>query len=332
MVWYRALSGPLINQNMNAGTNQFGYMAETPALSAGDIVDCDMVSVTGYDNGETGAISIRKDLMDSGQFAAPADLAGKLVGAPFGSYSHRHILTWAYQNGVEINLKSQSIEKQMSLLNRQVSWAGASWEPYPSWMEQRNVARRWKTGQDMPCTCSKYNDQATEHTFRVTGSTLAIHDWLRERPDIIMGYLKSEENCRDMLTNEPDLAAYYIWSDISEVPPAIIRSTLDMMIWDGRITPAVNAPLKGCARMWREEGILKSERSRDPDRYVDEWANGSFLDRAIDELRSEGLWTSAELPGFPNMYRQSQNGRHDWRRYRGIKLQARQWTPTRIAG
>ncbi len=330
VIWFRALSGPLINNNMNAGTNQFGYMAETPALRSGDLVDCDLISLTGYDIGETGSIVVRKDLMDSGNVKSPTDLMQQPTGAPFGSYSHRHILTWSQQNSVETELKNQSIERQMGNLGSKKIWAGALWEPYPSWLDFKGLANRWVTGQDMPCSCDLYNPEAAKHTFRCTGATLAIHDWLRERPDIIAGYLKSEEECRDMLSNDIDLATFMIWTDISEVPPAVIRSTLDMMVWDGRITGEVRQHLTGCARMWRKGGFLKSERTRNPDAYVDSWANGDLLDQAIKEMRQEGRWTSAQLPGFPNPIRSDQEGRHDWRKHKGIKLAYKQWTPTKI--
>ncbi len=330
IVWFRALSGPLINNNMNAGTNQFGYMAETPALRSGDLVACDLVSLTGYDIGETGSIVVRKDLLEGGKVKNPRDLNKHLVGSPFGSYSHRHILTWAEQNGVEMDLKNQSIERQMGNLNSGAIWAGALWEPYPSWLSAKGIADRWVTGQEMACTCDKYNPQAVKHSFRCTGATLAIHDWLRERPDVIAGYLKSEEECRDLLTNDMDLATFLIWTDISEVPPAIIRTTLDMMVWDGRITPEIGQHLKGCARMWRQGGFLKSDRTRDPDAYVDSWANGAFLQRAIQEMQGEGRWTSAQLPGFPQALRPDQNQRHDWKTYKDIRVAFKKWNPTKL--
>jgi len=37
VVWFRALSGPAISKNMDAGKNQFGYMSETPALTVSDV-------------------------------------------------------------------------------------------------------------------------------------------------------------------------------------------------------------------------------------------------------------------------------------------------------
>jgi NitT/TauT family transport system substrate-binding protein len=320
VLWFRALSGPLINNNMTSGRNQFGYMAETPALRAGDMVKCDMVAVTGYDLGETGSICVPNALLTTGKLKSAQDLTDKKIGTPFGSYSHRQILTWAEQNQVKPKLINQSIEQQMTYLKANRIWAGALWEPYPQWLEQRGIATRWVTGQDMPCTCTQYNPQAVKHNFRVVGSTLAIHDWLRERPDIIIAYLKSEEEARALLTQQPDLAAYYVWSDIAEIPPSVIRVTLDMMVWDGRITAEVKQHLKGCARMWRKQQILTQPRTQDPDQYIDEWADDRYLQLAIQELQAQKLWTSATLPGFPKEIHAEQLQRHSWKTYENIRL------------
>lgn len=330
VVWFRSLSGPLINNNMYAGKNQFGYMAETPAMRSGDTVDCDMVSVTGYDFGETGAICVDKKLIDEGKVKTAKDLDGQRIGTPFGSYSHRHALTWSYQNKIKPNLLDQSIELEVTNLRAHNIAAAITWEPYPTWLEQRGIADRWITGQDMPCTCEKYYPDAVDHTYRVVGSTLAIFDWLRDRPDIMAAYLKSEEECRDMLMNDLDLAAYYIWTDISEVIPAVVRVNLDMMIWDGRITPECRNHLKAVSRMWRDVGICRSKRTKDPDKYVDEWADDSFLRLAIEEMKADGKWTSDVLPGFPNEVRPDQKQRHSWKTYEKINLTAKPWKQTRI--
>ncbi len=330
VVWFRSLSGPLINNNMLAGKNQVGYMAETPALRSGDTVTCDMIEATGYDMGETGVLCLRNDLLKEGKVKEPKDLEGQRIGTPFGSFSHRHCLTWAYQTGVHPNFLDQSTELEVTNLRANNIAAAVTWEPYPSWLEKRNIATRWMTGQDMPCTCKKYNPQAVDHTFRVVGAALAIFDWLRDRPDIILAYLKSEEECRDMLNNDPDLAAYYIYSDISEVPPDVVRVTLDMMVWDGRITEQVRQHLKGVARMWREQKILSGKRSENPDKYVDSWAENGFLELAIKELKAGGQWTSDTLPGFPKAIRKDQTTRHSWKTYESINLVEKPWEPTRI--
>jgi NitT/TauT family transport system substrate-binding protein len=331
LVWFRSLSGPLINNNMYAGKNQFGYMAETPALRSGDTVDCDMVSVTGYDSGETGAICVDEKLLKEGKVKEAKDLQGKRMGTPFGSYSHRHALTWAYQNKVKPNLLDQSIELQVTNLQSHNIAAAVTWEPYPSWIQMRGFGDRWITGQDMPCTCKKYYPKAVDHTFRCVGSTLAIWEWLRDRPDIMAAYLKSEEESRDMLTNDMDLAAYYIHSDISEVAPAVVRVNLDMMVWDGRITQECRNHLKGCANMWRDIGILRNKRTADPEKYIDEWADDSFLRLAIKEMKAQGLWTSDELPGFPELIREAdQVNRHSWETYKNIELSQKPWKQTKI--
>lgn len=330
LVWFRALSGPLINNNMYAGKNQFGYMAETPAMRSGDTVDCDMVCATGYDVGETGSICVDKKLIDEGKVKGPKDLDGKRVGTPFGSYSHRQALTWAYQNRVKPKFLDQSIELQVTNLKAHNIAAAIEWEPYPTWLEKRGIGDRWVTGQDMPCTCKRYYPDAVDHTFRCVGSTLAIFDWMRDRPDIMAAYLKSEEECRDMLTNNMDLAAYYIWTDVSEVHPSVIRVNLDMMVWDGRITPQCRNHLKGVSNMWRDIGICRSKRTKDPEKYIDEWADDKYLRLAIKEMKAEGLWTSDQLPGFPSHIREDQLSRHTWQTYEKINLQAKPWKQTKV--
>jgi NitT/TauT family transport system substrate-binding protein len=328
-VWFRSLSGPLINNNMYAGKNQIGYMAETPAMRSGDTVDCDFISVTGYDVGETGAICVSKKLIQEGKVKAPKDLEGQRVGVPFGSYSHRQALTWSYQNNVKPSLLDQSIELQVTNLRADNIAAAVTWEPYPTWLEQRDIADRWVLGQEMPCTCKKYFPEAVDHTYRVVGSTLAIFDWLRDRPDIIAAYLKSEEECRDMLMNDRDLAAYYIWSDITEVHPAVVRVNLDMMVWDGRITPECRKHLKAVSRMWREIGITRSKRTENPDKYIDEWADDSYLRLAIKEMKAAGQWTSDQLPGFPKEARPDQTKKHSWKDYEKIELKEKPWNASK---
>ena len=90
VIWFRSLSGPLINVNMVAGKNQIGYMAMTPGIRSLDTVPCDMTQMTGYDNGQTGGMDVRKDLVDLRLVKEKEDLAGLKNGTPFGSYSHRH--------------------------------------------------------------------------------------------------------------------------------------------------------------------------------------------------------------------------------------------------
>jgi NitT/TauT family transport system substrate-binding protein len=172
--------------------------------------------------------------------------------------------------------------------------------------------------------------EADLHTFRDVGAVLAIHDWLRERPDVIAAYLKSEEEARDMLTNAPDLAAYYIWTDISEIPPAVVRATIDMMVWDGRLGANMIQHLKACARMWKKQGLYSGERSQDPDKYVDEWANGKFLDLAMKEMEAEGHWTSNKLPGFPKESRPEQLQRQSWKTHENFKPMEKIWKRTKI--
>ncbi len=332
VVWFRALSGPLINNNMFAGKNQFGYMSDTPGLSNGDKVRADFVSASGYDLGEFGSLCVPNKYLQDGTVKDPQDLQDKPVATAFGSFSHRQILTWMHEFGVKTQLHNQSIDQQMASLRSGAVHATAFWEPYPSWMEMKGVATRWMTGQDMPNTSKQYYPELEVKFFHDVGATLAIHDWLRERPDVMAAYLKSEEECRDMMTNDADTAAYFIWTDISEVPPAVIRATLDMVVWDGRINDEMIKHLKACARQWKAQGILQNERSQDADKYVEEWADDRLLHLAMKQLEAEGRWTSNQLPGFPKPRVAAQMQRQSWETFKDFRPEPNLWKPTLTGG
>ena len=329
VVWLQALSGPLLRNKMMSGDAGLGMIADNPAMAAGDKFFCAMISAGGYDTGESGALCIRNDLLGELKINGPAFLNDKPVGVNFGSFTHRQALTWAYENNVKPNLMHVSTKDQETALREKKIAAAFIWEPNASSLEEEGIATRWITGLDMPCTCKKYYPVAAPHNFMYVASTLAIYDWLRDRPDVVGAYLRSEEECRDMLTNEPDLAAYYCTIDQPNANPAILRVGIDMWIWDGRITPECRNHLKGVARMWRETGNLTSAPTKDPDKFVDEWADDRFLRLAMKDLKAKGQWTSDNLPGFPKEVRPDQLKRHSWKTYEGIKLQEKPWTPTK---
>jgi NitT/TauT family transport system substrate-binding protein len=330
VVWFKALSGPPIIKNMEAGKNQFAYMADAPALVAGDKVSCSCIGITSYTMGEIGSLCISKKYLESGEIKEPKDLDGKKIAISFGSFSHRQILTLMKEYQIKPILENQTVDQQMiSLANGNVHIVLIG-EPYASWLEQRGIIKRWLLGREIPNTSKFYFPELKTDQFQIAGATLAIHDWIRERPDIIRAYLKAEEECRDMLNHDPDLAAYFIWMDISEVPPAIVRNALDMLVWDGRINGEMKKHLKACARMWREEAFLKSPRSENPDQYVEEWVDDRMLRLAMKELEVEGFWTSDRLTGFPNPIKPEQHQRHDWKKYENIILETKPWKPTKI--
>ncbi len=329
IVWLRALDGPLIKNKMMSGEVAFGAMADTPAIVAGDKFFCAMISAGGYDLGEAGTLCVRNDLMEQTTAKGPVFLDGQPVGVVFNSFSHRQALTWAYENDVKPNLIHQSIKAQEAALKDNQIVAAFIWEPYASHLEENGIATRWLTGLDMPCTCKKYYPQAAPHNFMSVASTLATYDWLRDRPDIIGAYLKAEEECRDMLSNAPDLAAYYCAIDTPEVDTALVRIELDLWVWDGRITPECRNHLKAAARLWRQTGNLTSALTKNPDKFIDEWADDRFLQLATKDLKAQGQWTSDNVPGFPKEVRPDQLKRHSWKTYEGIKLQERPWTPTK---
>ncbi len=307
VVWFRSLSGPLINVNMVAGKNQIGYMAMTPGIRSLDTVPCDMTQMTGYDNGQTGASAVRWELVEKGIVKEPKDMEGRKNGTPFGSYSHRHTLTFQDEFGVQMQNFDMSIELEVTNLKAGNIDILFSWQPYPMWVDYQKIGKVLWTGADHPSTRKKWYPESYKEwptCFRVTGCMLMIHDILRDRPDVAVAWHKAEEEAREILNNHKDFAAYLVWTDISEVPPEVIRANLDMMIWDGRITDKVREKLLAMVRQWRAPkpegaGIMDSKRSENPEAFVEEACDDTYLRIAIDEMKAEGRWTSDLMPGFP---------------------------------
>jgi NitT/TauT family transport system substrate-binding protein len=328
--WFRSLSGPLINNNMLAGKNMFGYMCDTPGLRAMETVLAICGCNGGYDTGEHGAMVVRKDLWDSGEVKSIKDLDGHKIGTPLGSFSHRQSLDIIDQFKIRPRLLDQSTELQVTHMRAKNISACVTWEPYPSYLEFLGIGYRIITGLEMDCTCAKYYPVKTPHNWVTMNTTLMIQRWLRDRPDVMMGYLKAEEEARDMWNNNIDLAAYYIWSDIPEFPQPVVRMTLEMNVPDGRFTENNAEHLKGIAVQWRTVKILSTEHSLDPPKLIDNFVDDRFYELACKEFKEQGFWTSHKLPGFPAKLRENQKKRQDLKDWMEVKLKETPWKQTKV--
>ncbi|MEW6409843.1 MAG: hypothetical protein AB1488_07000 [Nitrospirota bacterium] len=328
--WFRSLSGPLINNNMLAGKNMVGYMGDTPGLRTMDTVPCVNVNVGGYGTGEMSALMIRKDIWDNGKVKSPKDVDGWKVATPLGSGQHRHSLDIADEFNIKITLIDQSTELQVTHMRAKNIDACVTWDPYCVYLEHLKLANRFITGLEMKCTCGKFYPVKVPHNWTTTSATLMIVPWLRDRPDIMVGYLKAEEEARDMWNNDVDLAAYYCWSDIPEFPQSVVRMSMDMQVPDGRLTENAREHIKGLAYCWRSVKILTTEKSKDPSKFVDEWVDDRFAKLAIKELKAMGRWTSDKLPGFPIMPRKDHKSKHRLEDYAKVTLKPKKWKPTKV--
>lgn len=328
--WFRALSGPLINNNMLAGKNMFGYMCDTPGLRSMDTVPAVHGASCGYDTGEHGAVVVRKDLVDAGKVKEPKDLEGAKIGVPLGSFSHRQALDFVRIYKVKARLLDQSTELQVTHMRAKNIEACVTWEPYPTYLEYLGIGHRLITGLEHDCTCLAYRPQNKWHNWTTSGHTLMISLWLRDRPDVMIGYLKAEEEARDIWTNNVKLASYYVWLDIPEFPQAVVRATMEMNVPDGRnYDPNFLDHQKGIALQWRELGMLTTEKSKDPEKFIEENIVPDFLRLAYKEFKAEGRWCSDALPGFHTKLRENQKRRQNWKDYANVKLQPELWRSTK---
>ena len=328
--WFRSLSGPLINNNMLAGKNMFGYMCDTPGLRCMETVEAITGCTGGYDTGEHGAMVVRKDLWDSGKVKSVKDLDGQKIGTPLGSFSHRQSLDIIDEFKIRPRLLDQSTELQVTHMRAKNIAACVTWEPYPSYLEYLGIGYRIVTGLEMKCTCSKYYPVKVPHNWITMNTTLMVQPWLRDRPDVMVGFLQAEEEARDMWNNDINLAAYYIWSDIPEFPQSVVRMTLEMNIPDGRASKNSLEHLKGIAIQWRTVKILSTQHSVDPPKLIDNFVDDRFYELACKEIREQGFWTSHKLPGFPVKLRENQKHRQNIKDYKDVRLKPAPWKQTKV--
>lgn len=329
--WFRALSGPLINNNMLAGKNMFGYFCDNPALRAMDTVPVVTGGSGGYDTGEHGAVVVRKDLWDSGKVKSIKDLSGAKVATGIGTFSNRHALDVIRQFGLKIKLLDQSSEVMVTHLRAKNIDAAVIWEPYPTYLEYLGIGYRIITGLEMECTCIAYRPQNKWHNWTTSCMTLMVRDWLRDRPDIMVGYLKAEEEARDMWVNNLDLASYYVWKDIPEFPQPVVRMIMEMNVPDSRIDDKNwQDHLKGIAIQWRELGMLDTPKSADAEKFIDENVDVRFMRLGFKEIKEQGLWTSEKLPGFHSKLFEAQGRKHNLKDFMNVKLQPKDWKPTQV--
>jgi len=312
--WSRALAGVIITNDMVAGRTNLGLMGDSPLAIAVDKGAGVVIGATGYDNGEAGAIVIRDNL--SSTVKDMKGLAGARIGVPFGSFSHRQLLTILKRNNITAELLNLDIRLQVSRLKNDTLEACCTWEPYPSYIESLGVGRKLITGMDVDkCSCMDYNVASPKHNLVVVGAVLATDSFLKENRDIAVGYMMAMEYANSMMASNPNLAAYYAWSDVKEIPQSVIRVGMDMYVPDTRITQGVKHHLDGIGKMWAENKLID--------------ANFKFnYSDVVEEARKrlQGKKFSGMQDGFPFLPSKRHGEQHSWKTYSTIKLSATAWS------
>jgi len=192
------LQGAIIVNNMLAGTQHIGYMGDMPSIVATtkhDVADVRLVANLGLAYDQCNAFLVRND---APQFKSDQEairwLAGKTVAVPKGSCTDR----FAQATFKRFNIQpkaylNQNIEVITSNFRAGKLDAAALWQPTTSRLVDAGLARLIAIGKSV-----QEND----------GGFLAMRaDLLKQRPDIVKGWLQAELDAQLYIADPKNAAA-----------------------------------------------------------------------------------------------------------------------------
>jgi NitT/TauT family transport system substrate-binding protein len=191
------LQGAIIVNNMLAGKQNIGYMGDMPAIvstTKQEVADIRLVGVLGLGFDQCNIFLARNDapkFKDATQ--ALKWLDGKTVAVPKGSCTDRY--AQATFKKLNVNPKeylNQNIEVITSNFRAGKLDAAVIWEPTASRLVQEGLARRIASGASV-----QEND----------GGFLAMReDLIRQRPDVVKGWLQAELDAQLYLADPKNAA------------------------------------------------------------------------------------------------------------------------------
>lgn len=316
--WFEALSGALLNNNLVAGKNQIVYACDTPASRTFDTTDstCFTIQAQEYahpawlvdtlgrkpvagDRKRTtpdgsrevpktymSPILVRADLLKSGEVKGFADLKGKKVGVPHGSYSHRQIGVLQKIYDTPVTVLDQSIELHIAQLRAKHVDAVLTWGPYPGWIERQGLGQILISAPEHQCACN------TGTHFHMAGLVVGQSKLVKERPDVVKAWIQADEDAKEILVqdraNGAERTIDLVMEDTPEVPRDAVKEAVEELAPEGY--PYYDKYLehyKQISDIWRKDGILRGKKSANMNDFVNKVAFRPDVKQIFDEVIEE---------------------------------------------
>jgi NitT/TauT family transport system substrate-binding protein len=248
---------PLVN-NMLAGKIDIGYIGDMPAIVLGsksDLQGTRFLAVTDADEGGESVIYVKKD----SSIKTVKDLDGQSVSVPFGGFTHRFAEVVEQAEKIKFNLVGQSPEVGLTNLQAGKVSAYIPWEPYGKMAVARGFAQPLVDG--------------TKYHFNSLRGVVVRDGFLKEHPDVVLGWMRAELDAHRMMREQQDRAAKIIFDSWKkyDVPYDIIRSDFNHSIFPDEITPEWRKVMTDGADFLLSHQLI--ERVPDWNKYIDDsWA------------------------------------------------------------
>ncbi|KAM3095298.1 ABC transporter substrate-binding protein [Phormidesmis sp. 146-12] len=275
--WSSHTSGPPVTNKMLANQLDIGMMGDFPSTlnmttfqQKGNGVKSIYVASLAYGvTGAGNAVMVPKD----SPIQTLEDLRGKDVSVPFGSAAHGMLLKALKDVGIDpqkdLRLVSQTPEVGGSSLRTSQIAAHANFVPFGELFPYRGFARKIFDGA-----------QTGIPTFH---GVLVRSDFVKENPEIVVGYLKALLEANKMFREKPEELATKVekWSGIE-------REVVYMFLGPSgvqQINPTIRQvnfdALKNSVMTLKQLGRLDATVNPDD---VPKWADDSYLRQAMKEM------------------------------------------------
>lgn len=278
--WFDAPAGSVLNNNMNSGKIQLSFLGDMPSLlnAVLGITQPNYHSVfLAFDGkgalGRNQAILVPKD----SAIQSIEDLKGKTVSTPIGSSSHRMLLESLRKVGLvdQVTIVDQSVTVGMQSIEQGKVAAHATWEPYPSLMQQREIGRVLQFGE--------------ETQIDYLAGVVANADWAKENKPVVLAFLRALNEAHEFAVSNPE-ETEKIFEAESKFPPEVCRKMVENIRFDAAIYDKDLTTLNGSIEFLA--GIGKLSKKPDLNAFVDD----AYLREALESAGKPYL-TDTEIQG-----------------------------------
>jgi len=256
--WTEFNSGPLVNEAVAAGTQDIGFMADQPAITAkasGQPIQ--IISNVAY-----GEKALALLVPPDSPITKVEDLKGKKVALVVGSYAQHLLVLLLEEAGLtvdDIELVNIPASEQAATLSAGQVDAIVVWEQYISQLET--------TGQAVVLADGTGIKRGNMVTYAVT-------DYAEAHPLVIEAYIKASQRASDFIAENPEEAAAAI-SKTFGVTDDVMVEILKKFSFDPQLTKADIDEITKVKDYLLKVGIIKNDVD------IDEFINTSYYDAAF---------------------------------------------------
>ena len=226
IVWHDEISGAVINTSMISNKIDIGFMGDMPLLlnmyksSKMDNYDSLLISLDGKGiNGLNQSVIIP----ENSNIKNISDLKGKSISTPIGSSAHYMLMNVLekYELYEDVEIVHQDVAMASQLLSNNMIDAFSIWEPYPTSLIGKGIAKELISGEDSE--------------IDYIAGVIVNKKWHEENSELSNIFVASLDEAHKFIKNNPKEAAK-IFAEESDFDYNTTLNIVDNITWDTKIS------------------------------------------------------------------------------------------------